>query len=34
MILIMKRGNSLVNAIKSGLSDLDDEIEKMSEDET
>ena len=34
MILIMKRDNSLVNAIKSGLSDLDDEIEKMSEDET
>ena len=34
MILIMKRDNSLVNAIKNGLSDLDDEIEKMSEDET
>ena len=30
----MKRDNSLVNAIKIGLSDLEDEIEKMSEDET
>ena len=34
MIPIMKRDNSLVNAIKIGLSDLEDEIEKMSEDET
>ena len=29
-----KKNNSLVNVIKSGLSDFKDEIEKMSEDET
>ena len=28
-----KKNNALVNMIKSGLSDLKDEIEKMSEDE-
>ena len=28
-----KRNNELVNAIKSGLSDLKDEIEQISEDE-
>ena len=33
MLIIEKKNNELVNIIKSGLSDLKDEIENMSEDE-